>query len=29
MTPDEVQRELDRDVKAWAAVVKATGVRLD
>jgi len=29
MTPDEVQRELERDVKAWAAVVKATGVRLD
>ena len=29
MTPDEVQRALERDVKAWAAVVKATGVRLD
>ena len=29
MTPDEVQRSLERDVKAWAAVVKATGVRLD
>jgi tripartite-type tricarboxylate transporter receptor subunit TctC len=29
MTPDEMQRALERDVKAWAAVVKATGVRLD
>jgi tripartite-type tricarboxylate transporter receptor subunit TctC len=29
MTPDEVQRSMERDVKAWAMVVKATGVRLD
>ena len=29
MSPDELQRALERDVKAWAEVVKATGVSLD
>jgi tripartite-type tricarboxylate transporter receptor subunit TctC len=27
MTPAEVQRSMERDVKAWAEVVKATGVK--
>ncbi|HET9404181.1 MAG TPA: tripartite tricarboxylate transporter substrate-binding protein [Burkholderiales bacterium] len=29
MSPDELQKALERDVKAWAEVVKATGVRID
>lgn len=29
MSPDELQRALERDVKAWAEVVKATGVKID
>lgn len=29
MSPDELQRALERDVKAWAEVVRATGVKID
>jgi tripartite-type tricarboxylate transporter receptor subunit TctC len=29
MSPDELQKALERDVKAWAEVVKATGVKID
>lgn len=29
MSPDELQRSLERDVKAWAEVVRATGVKID
>jgi len=29
MSPDELQRALERDVKAWAEVVRATGVKVD
>ena len=29
MSPDELQKVLERDVKAWADVVKATGVKLE
>ena len=29
MSPDELQRALEQDVKAWAEVVKATGVKID
>jgi tripartite-type tricarboxylate transporter receptor subunit TctC len=28
MTPAQLQASLERDVKAWAEVVKATGVKL-
>ncbi len=28
MTPEAMQKSLDQDVKTWAAVVKATGVKL-
>lgn len=28
LTPDELQKALERDVKSWAEVVEATGVRL-
>jgi len=29
MSPEELQKALERDVRAWAEVVKATGVKLD
>lgn len=29
MSPDELQKALERDVKAWADVVKATGIKID
>jgi len=29
MSPDELQKALERDVSGWAEVVKATGVRID
>lgn len=29
MSPDELQKALERDVKAWAEVVRATGVKID
>jgi tripartite-type tricarboxylate transporter receptor subunit TctC len=29
MTPDELQQSLERDVKAWAEVVLATGVKIN
>lgn len=29
MSPDELQKALERDVRAWAEVVKATGVKAD
>ena len=29
MSPDELQKALERDVRAWAEVVKMTGVRID
>ena len=29
MSPDELQQALERDVKAWAEVIKATGVKID
>ncbi len=29
MSPAALQESLERDVKLWAEVVKATGVRLD
>jgi tripartite-type tricarboxylate transporter receptor subunit TctC len=29
MSPEELQKALERDVRAWAEVVKATGVKVD
>ena len=29
MSPDELRKAMERDVKAWAEVVAATGVKLN
>jgi hypothetical protein len=29
MTPEELQQSMERDVKAWAEVVQATGVKIN